>query len=804
MGFILDIRYALRLLAKSPKFTLLTSFILMAGLTVSLLTFNFVYTISFKPLDGEQASSIRTPHLSGATDNRSLTFEDVDNIGEYQLNSIYSEYVLHFREEVRLNSEGKTANLLGEKVTVNFFDFTGGTPILGRNFNNSDGQRGATPVVAISHHVWQNIFAGQPDIIGKNLLLGGASYEVIAVMPEGFKFPVTSDLWLPFEREQLKAFDQKGKIISILAKINPQISGSQANDRLAQQLQQVRLKRLTETEKVDFVSPTITHMTLQQQNIEGMGAFIFIGLQGFALAILFMACINTGNLLFSRSIERQKETAIRGALGATTKRLVRQLVCEGGILTLLGGLMAIVVTGWILNLVNSNLQISLGSGMPFWWQWQLDWQTLAVAVLFMVFTFIFACLIPSIRAANMDINTVLRDGTRGSLGRGAGKLSNIIVTVQVAIIAILMLSGSLGSSVIFTVIDVVKAERTENRFSAYFDLSHPDYTSAHSKVTFVESSIQSLSRLSSINQAAMLQGLGLNPVRMDKDTRLRVDVMTTMGNLDFFEQKIVSGRGIDARDNSENMRVALVSESFVQRHWENVSPLGKQIDVDLDGKFVTHTVVGVVSDRNGNTQGMYAPISQYDEIYVSYLQSPHDWVQLIFEGSNTVNSSQKDFYTWLERAQANELFSFIVDLEKNANLYADMLSMMSDGVIYSGVFSLFLALMGVYGVSAASVVMRSHEIGIRRALGAKDKSIIILFLKRNMGPLVIGLGIGLLIYALSSFIFASMIGSKITIMTYIIIAVTTSVLLTFMLMLSGYLPTRRAVVEEPIAALRAE
>ncbi|RZM71496.1 hypothetical protein C3B51_22525 [Pseudoalteromonas rubra] len=802
MGFLIDIRYALRLLAKAPKFTMLVTFILTAGLTISLLTFNMVYTISFKPLQGKDASSIVTPHLTGSS--RVLTFEDVTQLGESQLSALYDEYTLHYREEVRLDNQGQGVSLLGEKVMSNFFSFTRTDPLLGRAFNHSDGIAGQSAVVALSYHVWQTVFAGRETVLGEHIRLGGKSYEVVAVMPEGYKFPVTSDLWLPLDPNQFAQFDLKDKQVSVLGRLHDSVSEAQANEELAAALTAVRERRLSQSERVQFVAPTVTHMSLQQQNIEGMGAFIFVGLQSFALAILFMACINTGNLLFSRSIERQKETAIRGALGAKTTRLVRQLVCEGGLITLLGGTLAIVLTAILLSVLNGTLQASLGNGMPFWWNWHLDWQTLSMAVLFILFTFFFASVLPAVKAAKMDINTVLRDGTRGSLGRGAGRLSRIIVTIQVAIIAVLMLSGSLGSSVIFNITDMVTAEKTQGRYAAYFDLVGAEFESPEEKVNFVETAVQDLAKLSSISEADMMQNMGLKNIRMDAQSRVRVDVMGTLGKLAFFDQALLEGRGIDARDNSDNLRVVLISESFAKRHFSGQSALGKQLDIELDDKYVTHTVVGIVSDRSGNTQGMYAPLAEYDELYVSYLQSPYEWVQLIFEQQPGMQSAQQDFYTWLGRSDYQEQFSFIVDLEKNANLYADMLGIMSNGVIYSGVFSLFLALMGVYGVSAASVSMRSHEIGIRRALGAKDTAITILFLKRNMGPLLIGLGIGLVVYVLSCMVFASMIGSKIGLTTYIAIALITSTLLTSMLLLSGYVPTRRAVQDEPVAALRAE
>ena len=804
MGFLLDLRYALRLLAKAPKFTVMTSFILMGGLAVSLLTFNFVYTIAFKPLDTPQGESIVGLKIHGDYPNGAILSKDLVDWDQGMIDDIYAEYAYSFREEVRLADGGMGRNLFGERVSANYFEFTRFEPLHGRSFTAQDEQSGGANVVAISYRTWQSMFGADESVIGRSVTLNNQAFEVVAVMPKGYQFPVGADLWLPIKKAYLSSPEAADVALSLVARMRDGISDDRANTDMAGFLSTRAYDALSESEKANFSSVRVEHLSLPELNMDGVGGIMFIGLQSIALAILLMAGINAGNMIFARSIERQKESAIRSALGATQKRLIRQLVIEGGLLTLLGGFFALFLTGWLLNVLDNIMQMALGANLPFWWQWQLDWQTITVALVFILFTFVFACLLPAVRAANMDINTVLRDGTRGALGRGAGRMSRILVTVQITLIAILMLTGSLGSSVIFKVIDVVESEQNEGRYRAMIELVGDKYDTQQEKAEFVKNLMLQMRSKSNIVEGGIFDNVGTQLVRIGDDEQ-RIDVISTTGNIAFFNLNILQGRDIDSRDDENNARVAMVSKSFVERYWPGQDVVGKMIDVNLEEKNLPHQIIGVVSNRGSNTQGAYAPVDQFDEVYISHLQYTYEYIPVIFEGTaEEAAKGEEDFYQVLYQLDATETLDHVVDLQRNANVMSEMLILTTKIIFYSGIFSLFLALMGVYGVAASAVAMRNHEIGIRRAIGARDSVIIRLFLKRNMVPLSVGLGIGLLIYVLSTFIFSQMLGGRIDMFTYIIIAVVTSALLTAMLLLSAYFPTRRAIEKEPSEVLRFE
>ncbi|NQZ07205.1 MAG: ABC transporter permease [Algicola sp.] len=805
MGFLLDLRYALRLLAKSPKFTVLTSFILMGGLTVSLLTFNFVSTMAFKPLDTPEGNTIVTFGVSGQYPAEQILGSDIAKLGSQLQDSqlfdtLYAEYTFNYRDDARLSSDDIGMDLYVERVSSNFFDFTRFAPLLGRNFTVQDEESANNNVVAISYKVWQTLFSGDEQIIGKNVTLDTRPVQIIAVMPQGYHFPINAELWLPIDASFMHSQTARSTPIGIMARLQPDVSRERADQLLADQLSAYTYQSLTVSEQADFEEVQVKHQSVPEHKMEGATGGMFLGFQGIATIILLMACINTGNLIFARSIERQKESAIRSALGAKHGRLIRQLVCEGAILTLIGGFFAILASGWLIDVFNKAMHASTSGHLPFWFVWQMDWQTLSVALIFMAVTFVFACLLPAVKAANMDINSVLRDGTRGALGRNAGKISRILVTTQVALIACLMLGGSLGVVLMYKVMDVVADDKYTNRFQAKFDLE-----STHQKGEFLQNMLTQLTAQTNIVQAGMMDNRGPQNIRIDgNEQQMRVDIISSSGHGEFFDLSIGTGRDIDHKDNLNSARVCLVSQSFADRYWPQQDPTGKMLDIEIDGKMLPHRLVGVISNMGGNSQGVFAQVEHYDEVHVSYYQNPYADLHVTFGTTEQAEKGEEDFYRVVHQLDVKSLLVDFNDQAVSGNTLLKVMVLTTKVIVYAGLFSLFLALMGVYGVAASGVALRSQEIGIRRAIGAKDKAIILLFLKRNMRPLVIGLSIGLLVYTVACFIFSNMVGNRIEVSMYITIALLASLVLSFILALAAYFPTRRAIEHEPAVTLRAD
>lgn len=800
MGFILDLRYALRLLAKSPKFTIMTSFILMGGLTVSLMAFNFVFTMAKKPLDTPEGHSIVGVAVSGQYPTDLLLGTDVAALDKQVLEQYYAQYSYSLRQSGRLTNEKIGMNTVVHRVSSNFFDFTRFTPLLGRSFTEAEEQAGQNRVMAISYRVWQSLFNGDSNVIGRTTRLDTQSYEIVAVMPKGYRFPIQADLWVPLTNDFWQSPQAKTASIKILARFKPDADQAGANDFLASHLNERTLERLSESEKADYEQIEVEHLSIPEQHLKDSVTDIFLALQGIALAILLMACINTGNLIFARSIERQKESAIRAALGAKQGRLVRQLVLEGGLLTLVGGFLAILLAGWLIDLVNHAMRSNNDGKMPFWFVWQMDWQTMSVAWVFMLITFIFACLLPAMRATKIDINMVLRDGTRGALGRAAGKVSRLLVVVQVALIASLMLTGSLGIVLMNKVADAVIDKQLSNRFLGDFEFTSREIAQQHS-----QNLLQTLKAQPNILDTGIQENTGPASIRLQgQPLDAKVDILITTGNISMFGQEVLSGRAIDFRDNEDSGKVAIVSDSFVKQYWPATDPLGQMLEIEVDGQFMPHRVIGVADNRGYNSQGVFAQPEHYHEIHISYLQSTSTRAQISIQTSDNVEQGKQEFYNVSYQLDVKPYLTDFRDRQATGEAFSNFVGLITKVIIYSGLFSLFLALMGVFGVAASNVAMRKHEVGIRRAIGAKDRAIIVLFLKRNMVPLSIGLFIGLTIYAVVCYLFSTMVGNRIEVTTYITIALVSSLVLSFILCMAAYFPTRTAIEKEPFEILRAE
>jgi ABC-type antimicrobial peptide transport system permease subunit len=422
-----------------------------------------------------------------------------------------------------------------------------------------------------------------------------------------------------------------------------------------------------------------------------------------------------------------------------------------------------------------------------------------VALFFMLLTFVFACMIPAVKAVKMDVNAVLRDGTRGALGRGAGRTSTILVTVQVTLIAILMLAGSLGVALMFKMVNLLDDLPQQNRFGAEFviDSVEPE--------ALVNDLMSKVGALPQIREVGLMQPTMPGNIRLSSGPLdAQVDVFLSGGNIGLFNTNVTKGREIDSRDDGNNERVAMVSQSFVQRHWPTMNPIGQIIDIELNGLFTPHVVVGVVEDQIGNSQAVFAQKHEYDEIYISFFQSPVNQFEFTFVTTDEVERAKEAFFSVLYQLDAKSMLVDFEDREGAVNSVMKVTKLITYIVLYSGLFALFLALMGVFGVAASAVALRRQEVGVRRAIGAKDKAIIALFLKRNMKPLGIGLAVGLVVYTLICYLFSTMVGNRIEMGTYISIAVITSLLLSLILCLAAYFPTRAAIAKEPFETLRAD
>ena len=803
---LIDLKCAVRRLFKAPRFTVLTLAVLVGGLTISQFTFSFLYSMVFAPLpfaDSEQVVRLQVNQHG----DRWLPRYEFQQVRE-DLSS-FSEMAVWLDADVRLSRGDSGRTLNGVRTEPSLFSLSRSEPLLGRTLAMDDLRPGATPVVVLSHTLWQGSFNGDPDILGRQLRLDNVLTEVIGVMPPGYHFPVAAQLWLPLPGDQLAVPADSEAGLNGAARLRDGVSIAEAEAELGERLNQVYQQGVRDYRKpAGDLQALLQSLPMAQTGGEGPIVFTFLNL--VALFIFLLACINVGNLLLARAIERRKETAIRAALGAPRKRLVLQLMWEGTLIALLGGVIALLLAGAALDGADIFMRSVFPQGIPYWYRWGMNLPTALVGLLFVVLTISLACFVPAWRSSNQDINSSLRDGTRGAQGQTAGRLSRLLVTVQVALISTLMLIGGIAGYLAQSLIHLNPGYNMHNRMVARISLPAETYPSEQAQQAYYLQLLEAMRQRQDILAADISNRLGQLPVAASSDNNSdskdwpRIDVIAQIGDSAETGPRLVEGRYFDSRDGSNAQKVALISRSMARRYWPEQSAIGERIRIQMKERIETVFVVGVVTDML-NSSLVFGRADTLDEVYVSGLQFFTPYQRINFRSrSDQLPQAEESLYSEMRRLNPSLLPDSINSASKTAEQFQIVFSTITRITLICGGFALLLAVSGIYGLTANAVAMRTHEVGIRRALGASDRQIVALFLRQGSRQLLLGLGIGLLLFALAAFGFQNFTEGSAPDSLFWGVGVAVSLLLCLVILLAIYLPTRRAVALEPNAALRFE
>ncbi|HEV7919898.1 MAG TPA: ABC transporter permease, partial [Thermoanaerobaculia bacterium] len=642
MGILMDIRYTLRLLFKSPGFTLLTLLVLTGGLTVTLFTFSFFFTMFYKPLPLKDGAGIYR------ISERMPLYEYSEARSKL---SAFSEFGVWRDEQVRLSAAEDSQSLFGTYTEGNLFEFARTNPLYGRALQPQDNEAGAAPVAVISYKLWQNRFEGNPNAIGKVIKINNQDTEVVGIMPKGFAFPLSTEIWLPFTHEQLHPTSTSFTFANFHGRLARSATRDQATAQLDQLVRSSFESRVKQAgEKIELSREAFRLDSYPVAQIGG-GAIVDVAMYGINIVstlILLLAGINVGNMLLARAVARGKESAIRVALGAKESRLIGQLMWEGGLIVVVGTLLALVITGVMLSSTTVFLESAFGrnGAPPFWWQWGLDKETLIAAFGFMALTLFTVCYLPARKSARADVNMELRDGTRGAQGRKAGKLMRTLVTAQIMFVSLIMSIGFLFFSL------VRKGERIEPGYDMT-NLMAADVTFPEDKTVTNAQRAQLLSQLlqdlesrNGVRDAFVWTPMGSSEAiveGLDAQTQLPpVSVQQLLLQNDFKTIPLVEGRYLDDRERAaaENadFRTALVSQSFARKRWKaGESALGKRVQLNVEGKPVWYTVVGVTKDIT--TSFTEAP-ELTDEIYLSAFQTDNQQPRVYFRSEQSANLAE--------------------------------------------------------------------------------------------------------------------------------------------------------------------
>ena len=719
-----DIRYAFRLLARSPGFTLLTLLVLAGGLGVSTFTFSFLHTAMIRPLPlGEGERIVRLTRMEegrrGPVDAADLTalrtsMTTVQGLGGYT------------QREVVLGREGEGRVLTATVAEPVLFAVARTPALFGRTLLPSDAERGAEPVTVLTHRTWEVVFGAERAALGTYVVINGVTTRVVGVMPAGFGFPVAQDAWLPLPVSVSGAPQPGTEDLSLFGRLAPGVSRPQAAAEATALLQRVVAARDTSGRGASRTVMVVESFPAAQIGDERTLVFTFLNL--LAALILLLALVNVTTLLTARANERVRETAVRLALGASTPRLIMQGMWESIILCVAGGIVGTAGVAWGLDAITRWTRANMEGNMAFWWVWQMDRVTLLTAGAFVTVAIAVLGSVVSLRATRTNVREVMQDGSARSGSRREGRLARGLVVMQVTTVTILMFIGVLSGVMARRVVTMDPGYDPRNLLQVGLEPSGERFATKEARAAVFRGVEARLAEHAAIDGALLRTRLaekGNDDATFALRDRLTsgalpaANILATLGAMSTLGISVVEGRPLEASDDHTRAPVVLISRSLAARHWRARSPVGDQLRLaGVGDTLVWRTIVGVVSDipygnelsRDRSPDAIYVPLLQADvpgaNVFVRYRASEVAGRQALHQVFGAIDPLLVPGYVY----RAAEV------IQKTSLIATGMTKLFGSCFV----FALLLAVAGTYGLMSRSIGLRTREIGVRRALGATD------------------------------------------------------------------------------------
>jgi len=801
--------YSVRMLLKRPSLTVVSIVAIGLGIGANTAIFSVVNTVLLQPLPyehPEQLLRVASEQRNQALDGRG-TFSVPDFL-DVQKSATTLEYVAVYQGSGTMITEGgEPERVLGAAVSADYFPPLRVKPVLGRVFTRDEDKPGAAPVIVLSYGLWQRRFGGDPNILGREINLGGKA-TVIGIMPPGFQYPISDDSqdywepifpaqWLTKEAREERA----NRFMPVIARLKPGVTLAQAKAELDLLSKQIEQQSPQSNTNVIFNAVSL-HEDITRDYRTPM--LVMLGAVGL---VLLIACANVANLLLARAAARQKEVAIRMALGASRLRIAGQLLTESVLLSLAGGAVGLLLASW-----GTDLLVAYGpANVPRLHNVHLDRYVLLFTLGIATLTGILFGLAPALHASKPNPGNMLKDTGRGFSVTGRNWTRSALIVSEVALSLMLLVGAGLLINSFWHLLRTDAGFDPHSVLAVDIPLSRTTYTKPEQRAAAFQQLIGRMKALPGVRDASVVSNVPLT----DQDIELSFQIEGrapykpgeeatadyTVAGGDYFRTMniaLLRGRVFTDQDTANSPNVMVVSDAFVKRYFPNEEPIGRRIVFDGPNK-TPREIVGVVADvkRNG------LDVDVQPEMYVSYLQRPERRLNLVMR-TDARDASQ---LTQAARAEVkafdpNQIIWRVQTLEQllGTSVAPRRFNMMLLG-IFAGV-ALVLAAVGLYGVMSYSVSWRTHEIGIRMALGAKRADVLRMVVRQGMMMTLIGVAIGLAgAFALSRVIVGLLYGvSARDPLTFAGV----SIVLLIVALLACLIPARRATRVDPIIALRTE
>jgi putative ABC transport system permease protein len=796
-----DLRYGARMLAKQPGFTLIAVITLALGIGANTAIFSIVNAVLLRPFPFPAPERLVT--LGEYTSGGSVSYP---NFVDWRVQHTVFEAISAVRgnESFNLTGSGEPERLQGRLVSAEFFSTLGVKPVVGRDFLAEEDRPGATPAVILNYGLWQRRFSADPGIIGQQLTLNNQRVTVVGVTPPGFQFGAEADVTVPIS-SQAERFRVRGAdpgIRPVIARLKPGMSVQQAQTEL--NLIAARLEQqYPESNKGRRVVVTPLHEAIVGNVRQPL--LILLGAVGL---VLLIACANVANLLLVRASSRQKEMAVRVALGASRATLVRQLLTESLLLAALGAALAILLAFWGTSLIATQLPDSI----PRLQEARVDAPVLIFTLTISLLTGLLFGLFPALQASRPNLTEGLKEGERGSSGPRQ-RLRSTLVVAEVALTLTLLVGAGLLVQSFRRVLEVDPGFTPNNLLTMQVSVSNPD---GQQIANFFERLQQNVRNLPGIKSVAVSNGLPLGTVNhptfliegrpMPENNKPNGQRYTV--SPDYFQTMgiaLIKGRLFTAEDTRDSQQVIVIDEALAQKYFPNEDPIGKRLKHGPTTPSLE--IVGVV--RHVEPYSLDGQSSDVAQFYTNFNQTS---LQLLPGGVRRINV--------LVRTEAEPLSLVSAVRAQIAVLNKDQavfnVRTMEQAVTQSiaprrfsmllltvfALVALALASLGIYGLLSYAVAQRTREIGVRMALGAQSGDVVKLVMGQGMKHALIGVAIGLVAsLALTRTMKTLLFGVSATDpITFAAIAL----LLTVVALLACWIPARRATKVDPLIALRSE
>jgi putative ABC transport system permease protein len=793
-----DLRYGSRLLLKRPGFTAIAVVTLALGIGANTAIFSVVNAVLLRPLPFTDPD--RLVLFYGT--NRQMGFSgqwavcDADYPDWKSQSESFGQIAAYQRKFFNLTDD-EPERLLASAVDADLFALLGVQPALGRTFTAEEARPGNEAVAVISHKLWQRRFGSDTAAIGKVVHFDGTSHTVIGVMPSGFEFPNQSEVWTPLvlTSECSNSFNQ------VVARLKPGLPLKQA-----QQDAGVIFRRLSERHPRRDAESEMTLIPLQEFLVASTRPVLLV-LLGAVSLVLLIACANVANLLLARAGSRQREMAIRRALGATRWRIVLQLLVESVILSALGGAMGVLFAVWGLE----GLRAFMPAGVPRAETIAIDGWVLAFALAVSLVSGIIFGLVPALHSSRTDLSRSLKEGERSvSETRSRRRVRSVLVVSEFALAMVLLIGAGLLIKSFIRLMEVKPGFDPRNVLTMNVILP-PRYEKPSDMTNFYRTAIERFQNVPGVRAAGAVFGLPLGDMGVNGDFTIEgkppleagVTASKLVVSTGYFRTMgipLMNGRFFTETDTDKSAPVVIISENMAEMFWPGEDPIGKRLQPGFRSKPMC-TVAGVVGNVHQNGFAKKAPMA----IYMPDSQAPVFLLSAAAFVVRTEGFPQSLAGTFRRELQEIDKELPLYDVRSMEELVSNSLSEPRFNMLLLAVFAglaLALASIGIYGVMAYSVAERTREIGIRMAMGAQAEDVVRLVLKQGTALISIGLAFGLaasfaLTRVISTFLFGVSATDPVTFAGI-------AVLLGVVALVACYIPARRATRVDPIVALRYE